>query len=386
MFETALAANLPVIGVRSDDPVNFEAVLHSIAESPPKRLPADWKKTVLLSGLYWTDNSEEVTVDLYRTLAKASKQLVVLNPERSPLIFDAGELPTPTGMMSNLLASVVSPESVKSLLPALRGLSLKTASEVIAVTQARSGSTSVAELRRTRQMILGSTRGLSSVDTTFDFYDWPDKLQKYMTLNAPYFLASPIKQLVPRGVLLEGSPGVGKSMAAKAIAAHLEVPLYHLEIATVLGKYVGESEHRLSTILTAVERESPCVLLIDEVEKIFSQDDSGVTQRILSQLLWWLAEHTSSVLTVMTTNNLSAIPPELYRAGRIDLTMKIPQLPLFSAGQFAVRVFTAVMGVPPSAGQVKTITSYLQTQDRDEFAHAFVVEAVYTLIKQHHWI
>lgn len=90
---------------------------------------------------------------------------------------------------------------------------------------------------------------------------------------------------------------------------------------------------------------APCVVLIDEVEKVFqSGEDGGVTSRILSQLLWWLAEHRTRVLTVMTTNDYAAIPPELYRPGRLDKVMFLPKLPLGLARHFPVAVFKSMLG------------------------------------------
>lgn len=115
----------------------------------------------------------------------------------------------------------------------------------------------------------------------------------------------------------------GKTLAAKHIASTFKVPLYRLDLGAMMGKYVGESEANLNSALAQVDQVEPCVVVFDEVEKIFqSQGDSGVTSRLLSQLLWWLQEHKTKVFTVMTTNNLGIIPEELHREGRIDATMQ----------------------------------------------------------------
>ena len=101
----------------------------------------------------------------------------------------------------------------------------------------------------------------------------------------------------------------------------LNVPLYRIDIGGTKNKYVGTSEANMLTNLHRVDQEEPCVVLLDEVEKIFVQgggDNTGVVQTMLSQMLWWLQEHKSRVLTIMTTNNVKVIPPELYREGRID--------------------------------------------------------------------
>lgn len=182
-----------------------------------------------------------------------------------------------------------------------------------------------AEVRKTRSMISPSIQGLIPMDATFDLYVPIPELEKWLDLNAEYFTKSTHARLVPRGLLLEGLPGTGKSMAAKVVAQRFKVPLYRMDMASVLDKYVGVSESRVARILSLVDRESPCVLLIDEVEKLFSGsgEDSGVTSRILSQLLWWLQEHQSKVFTIMTTNNSEGIPPELYRSGRLDARMRL---------------------------------------------------------------
>lgn len=114
----------------------------------------------------------------------------------------------------------------------------------------------------------------------------------------------------------------GKTTAAKRIASSFGVPLYRLDIGAMKGKYVGDSEGNLLAALAQVDQVEPCVVLFDEVEKVFeTTGDSGVTASMLSQLLWWLAEHKTKVFSVMTTNNKDRIPEELYREGRIDGVM-----------------------------------------------------------------
>lgn len=384
-FELALAAAIPVIGVHSDDPVHFEEVVQSIASVKCLRLHDKWKNTVAANSLWWTDDASEVTVELYKYFRTHSKQLIVLNPppELNPLILDTGPLPIPQRLVSLLvLDDVVEREKQPEILAAIKGLSIKAVSDLVALTTARTGEITPKEIRRTRTMISGSTPGLSVVDTTYDFYVWPEKLHDWIQLNKPYFMGAYNQHLVPRGILLEGEPGVGKSMAAKVIANEFSVPLYRLDIASTLGKYVGESEARLSRLLVVVEREAPCVLLIDEVEKIFStKDDAGVTSRILSQLLWWLAEHQSRVFVVMTTNESKVIPKELYRSGRIDMAMEIPKLSLGEAGEFSKQVYASVLGIVPVA-HYPMLVSALKQAGKDTFSHAEVREIVYNFIKE----
>ena len=125
----------------------------------------------------------------------------------------------------------------------------------------------------------------------------------------------------PRGVLLVGVPGCGKSLSAKAIAASWQMPLYRLDFATIQGMYVGQSEGRLKDALSTTEHVSPCVLWIDEIEKglaATSSDSSGVTTRMVGQFLFWLQECKKPVFVVATANDVSKLPQELLRRGRFD--------------------------------------------------------------------
>lgn len=124
----------------------------------------------------------------------------------------------------------------------------------------------------------------------------------------------------PKGVLLCGVPGCGKSLSAKAIAYGWELPLYRLDMGSVLGMYVGESESNLRAALETADRVAPCVLWIDEIEKGLSNStgDSSVTKRLIGQFLFWLQESTSKVFLVATANDVSTLPPELLRKGRFD--------------------------------------------------------------------
>jgi len=124
----------------------------------------------------------------------------------------------------------------------------------------------------------------------------------------------------PRGVLLVGVPGCGKSLSAKAIAAEWRLPLYRLDLAAMLGQYVGQSESRLREALDTADRVSPCVMWIDEIEKgLAGQNDStGVGRRLVGQFLFWLQESRSRVFVVATSNDVRSLPPELLRKGRFD--------------------------------------------------------------------
>ncbi len=126
----------------------------------------------------------------------------------------------------------------------------------------------------------------------------------------------------PRGILLVGVPGCGKSMSAKSIAANWKMPLYRLDFATVQGQYVGQTEQQLKDALSTAENVAPCVLWIDEIEKglsgVGSSGDGGVSTRMVGQFLFWLQECKKQVFVVATANDVSMLPSELLRRGRFD--------------------------------------------------------------------
>ena len=149
--------------------------------------------------------------------------------------------------------------------------------------------------------------------------DWLDEKKK---LLAPDKKEEMIKRGIkpPRGILIVGVPGCGKSLSAKAIAAKWQMPLYLLDFATVQGRYVGQSEQQLKEALETAEHVSPCILWIDEIEKGLSgtSGDSGVTNRMIGQFLFWLQECKKEVFVVATANNIDSLPAELLRKGRFD--------------------------------------------------------------------
>lgn len=124
----------------------------------------------------------------------------------------------------------------------------------------------------------------------------------------------------PKGVLLLGVQGCGKSLAARAAAGVLGVPLVRLDFGALYSKWHGESEKNLRDSLTSAEGLAPCVLWLDEMEKALSagDGDSGTSRRVLGAFLTWLAEQRSRVFIVATANDITALPPELVRKGRFD--------------------------------------------------------------------
>ena len=127
---------------------------------------------------------------------------------------------------------------------------------------------------------------------------------------------------VPKGILLLGVQGSGKSLAAKAVAGSWGLPLLRLDIGTLYNKFYGETEKNLRQALAAADGMAPCVLWIDEIEKGISTEsgdgEGGVSRRMLGTLLTWMAERRSRVFLVATANDITSLPPELLRKGRFD--------------------------------------------------------------------
>lgn len=126
----------------------------------------------------------------------------------------------------------------------------------------------------------------------------------------------------PKGIVLVGPPGTGKSLIAKAISSELGVPLVRLDFGRVFNSLVGASEQRMRTALKMVETMSPCVLFCDEIDKglggIGGSGDSGTSNRVLGSFLTWLQDCTHPVFVMVTANNVTGLPPEMLRRGRFD--------------------------------------------------------------------
>jgi hypothetical protein len=153
----------------------------------------------------------------------------------------------------------------------------------------------------------------------------------------------------PRGMLLLGVPGCGKSLCAKAVASEWELPLLKLDPSNLYNKYVGESERNFKRAMQAAERMSPVVLWIDELEKAFAaggSEDGGVSQRILGSFLSWMQERSGDVFIVATANDVQRLPPEFLRKGRFDETFFV-DLPDGATRREVFRLQLAARGQDP---------------------------------------
>lgn len=145
----------------------------------------------------------------------------------------------------------------------------------------------------------------------------------------------------PKGVLLMGVPGCGKSFSAKMIASCWQLPLFRFDLGSVYNKYVGETERRMQEALGYIDNVAPCVLWIDEIEKALSpgSGDNDVATRVLGQFLFWLQESKAKVFLVATANDVSQLPPELFRKGRFSERFFI-DLPDMNEREAVIRLYS----------------------------------------------
>ena len=328
MLKLAIEAQLPIVAVTSRDTMNLHEVLKEITG----KTPVSWQPNVeiakkkLYTFIHYGKAVELPLVQLYEKMVGRESTLVIVNPPqvKEPM-FDAGEVPVPKSLLMSFMTEVVDDQDkAVELLRGLGGCTIKEAAELARLTMARDSSLTVQGLMETRKSSFQASNGLTQVDVNQTFYEPPEKLAAWVAKEKSYFLTGTDPRLIPRGLLFDGPPGVGKTAGAKWMAQQIGVPLYRVDIGGTKNKYVGQSEANLLTNLSRLDHEEPCIALLDEVEKVFAtsnNDTSGTTSTMLSQLLWWLAERRSRVMVIMTTNKASSLPKELYREGRIDEVM-----------------------------------------------------------------
>ena len=213
---------------------------------------------------------------------------------------------------------------------ALTGLTLNQARQALARAAIEDGRLAPADLDRIVELKAHALRD----DSLLEYFPAADNayelggfahLQRWLERGRVAFSreASALNIPAPKGLLLVGVQGCGKSLAAKFIARQWQQPLLKLDASRLYDKYVGESEKNLRRALATAEAMAPVVLWIDEIEKGLGpaggQDaDGGLSRRLLGSILTWLQEKRSTVFVVATANDLSALPPELLRKGRFD--------------------------------------------------------------------
>jgi len=240
-----------------------------------------------------------------------------------------GEIGQELTRLINSLNINVSADLFESLTQACQGLSLERIRRVLSkiiATHKTIDENSIGILLSEKKQIISQTEILeywsanekiTNIGGVENLKDWLKKRKSSFGIQAAnYGLPT------PRGLLLVGIQGTGKSLTAKAIASEWQLPLLKLDVGKLFGGIVGESESRLRQMIEVSETLAPCILWIDEIDKAFSinesKGDSGTSNRVLATFISWLSEKTKPVFVVATANNVDLLPLEIIRKGRFD--------------------------------------------------------------------
>ncbi len=280
--------------------------------------------------------------NLSRTLKSQSKNIVIISPQVTipdelTEVFTVLDFPLPTAAeikteITRLISATgqsLSEQLLNELVRSAQGLSLERIRRVLTRAIASHGKLEPEDV----ELILEEKKQSIRQTQILDFYPATEQISDIGGLNnlknwllrrggafsekaRAYGLPN------PRGLLLVGIQGTGKSLTAKAIAHHWHLPLLRLDVGRLFGGLVGESESRTRQMINLAEALSPCILWIDEIDKAFAgamgKGDSGTTSRVFGTFITWLAEKQSPVFVVATANNIQSLPPEMLRKGRFD--------------------------------------------------------------------
>jgi SpoVK/Ycf46/Vps4 family AAA+-type ATPase len=260
------------------------------------------------------------------TIPKELQDLITVLQFQLPL---EDEISQELNRLVNSLNIKVEPELFENLTRACQGLSLERIRRVLSkiiATYKTIDDNSIAVLLSEKKQIISQTEILeySSVNEKITNLGGLDNLKDWLKKRKTAFSiqASNYGLPTPRGLLLIGIQGTGKSLTAKAIANDWQLPLLKLDVGKLFGGLVGESESRLRQMINVAETISPCILWIDEIDKAFtnieSRGDSGTSNRVLATFISWLSEKTKPVFVISTANNIDLLPLEIIRKGRFD--------------------------------------------------------------------
>ena len=286
----------------------------------------------MLANQIWADENIAATIFII-----APRLVIAPEIEKLMAIFNIGlpsfkEIQGLLNTFSDEQGITIEKETQAFLSEALKGLSLREIRHLLNLALQNDGEINMEDypliLKEKEQVVKKSgILELVTVKEKFEDIGGLRKLKDWLEIKAVVF-----KQLekaqkfgveIPKGVLVAGMPGCGKSLSAKACASLFELPLLRLDMGRLLGKYVGESEGNMRRAIALAEAISPCILWVDEVEKAFSGIGSGgsgseVATRLFGYFLTWMQEKDSPVFVIATANDISNLPPELLRKGRFD--------------------------------------------------------------------
>ena len=280
--------------------------------------------------------------NLIRILKTQPKTLVILATEVNIpvelydlITFVEFKLPTDIEIRNELkrlftsLGQTVEPDFLEILVRSCQGLSIERIRRALSKSIAKYSTINDRTLELVlveKQQLISQTQILEfqSTSVTFDDVGGLKNLKEWLANRKESFgeKAKLYGLPVPRGLLIAGVQGTGKSLTAKAIANDWKLPLLRLDIGRLFGGIVGESESRVRQMIQISEALAPCILWIDEIDKAFMEQsnrgDNGTSSRVLATFITWLSEKTSQVFVVATANNFYALPLEIIRKGRFD--------------------------------------------------------------------
>lgn len=275
-----------------------------ILVSPTLRLPMELEKEVCVVD-FGLPGPEEIGELLDRTIEEMNKNaglnIKLAGPQKGAIVNAA------LGLTINEAENVFAKTLVQT-----GGLSEKDISIILSEKEQIIRKSGMLEYYR-------ATEAFDNVGGMAQLKDWLRKRSSAFTAEARKFGLP-----APKGVLLIGVQGCGKSLCAKALASQWRVPLLRLDLGRVFSSLVGSSEENVRQAIQVAESVAPTILWVDEIEKAFSGtqsssfSDAGTTSRVFGTFITWLQEKTSAVFVIATANNITQLPPELLRKGRFD--------------------------------------------------------------------
>ncbi len=316
------------------------------------------RSTIVLSGatIHLPPGIEHKVVHYHLKLPETEELQKVFNTVLQSLV------------SANRIEVVLDTSEREELVSALSGLTLNQARQTIAFAALKEGKLSVGAIKevleRKAQVIResGLLEYFPAEDNRFQLGGFA-RLKSWLVRARTGFSreARELNLPTPRGILIVGVQGCGKSLAAKVIAREWKLPLVKLDAGRLFDKYIGESEKNFRKAISLAESMAPVVLWIDEIEKAMAtgggEADGGVGRRMFGSFLTWLQEKQQEVFVVATANDLSILPPELLRKGRFD------------------EIFFVDLPNADERGAILTIHLKLRKQDPGQFDFHRLVEA-----------
>jgi SpoVK/Ycf46/Vps4 family AAA+-type ATPase len=325
-------------------------------------------------------NLDQRLQELPQNLILIAPQFAIPDTLREAITLLNFPLPSPDELRQELTRLCPQQTIGEELITASQGLSINRLRRVVGRAIANQELDHLADLLLTeKQESVRQTQILEFYPTTTTVKDIGglDSLKDWLKLRGGAFSTKARRYGLPypRGLMLVGIQGTGKSLTAKAIAHEWHLPLLRLDVGRLFAGLVGESEARTRQMIQLAEAMSPCVLWIDEIDKAFAsgdgRGDGGTTNRVFGTFLTWMAEKNSGVFVVATANNIKSLPSELLRKGRFD--------EVFFVGLPSQRERSSILEVHLSKYRCATIRSYdidLLAYETPDFSGAELEQAI----------